>query len=55
MIIVVVSPTPTNAVGNMTMTLDSKYTQNANKTEATQEDTVDKIITDLEGKGYEPG
>jgi len=53
--IAVVSPTPYNAVGNMTMTFDYKYTQNANKTEATQEDTVDKICTDLEGKGYEPG
>jgi hypothetical protein len=40
------------AFGNITATLDSKYTQNANKTEATQEDTVDKIIAALEGKGY---
>lgn len=54
-IVMLTSPTIYNAFGNMAMTLNSKYTQNANKTEATQEDTVDKICADLEGKGYGPG
>jgi hypothetical protein len=46
--------TPINAFGNITMTLDLKYTQSANRMEATQAATVNAIITDLQGKGYKP-
>jgi hypothetical protein len=37
------------AFGTLTVTLDSKYTQWANKNEGTQKSTVNKIIADMPG------
>ncbi|MFA5271980.1 MAG: hypothetical protein WC412_06570 [Candidatus Omnitrophota bacterium] len=43
---------PTEAYGNIIMTLDAKYTKVANVSEADQYEMVDRILADLEAKGY---